>query len=240
MSYLKEQFAQIYGSEDTTEISDFITELLKSNELEILEQHYGFLKESKTSPAFYQALCRSFSKHGEKGERFLLDKIIIEPNPQLQGVILQILGSMKYQGAAYLPETLQIARTFIASTHDLLRKQAAMVLGWIGEGADLDNLMAILQKDHSAEVRAFCASAMMQLYLRDLKLKEKKQEILHSLVNASKLENSPALLNSILIAVQEISKEKLGLSASAKQIPSQAKLEKARLKALQIIDSEGS
>jgi len=74
-------------------------------------------------------------------------------------------------------------------------------LCWIGENPDLANLMTILQEDPSEEVRAFCASAVLQLYLRDLTIQKKKQDLLYALLKTLKQETAPALLNSILIAI---------------------------------------
>lgn len=234
ISDLKEYFEQVKDNEQEKiiDIFKFTKELTSINTLEYLDYHYSLLERSDIKPSTYDTICRAFNKRNYNGEDYLLERIRKESDEHVIATVLQILGRFKYSNGRRLNETADLARNFLHSESSKLRCRALWVIGWVGNKLDIGTLGEILFKDDNNENRGWAATAMMQIFFND---KCVKYESLKYLNKALDSETNPEALVCILVAIQEITEKKLGISSSSKNKVSQEKIEKAKIKAKNIL-----
>jgi hypothetical protein len=232
---IQKLFQQVRHSNKAAELLKFVTVLAARHDEETMDYHYSLLKESDMSDKLYDQLCRSFPKHGEPGEVFLLHEIKTEKDSKIKGIVLQILGSMKYYQGKHLEETAKLAREYLQADHDFLRNRATIVLGWIGDSSDMQTFQERLFHEKDPETRGWTASALMQLYFNNDAVKKQKKNLIDTLKNALLKEQNDFVLTCILVSLQEIMGEKLGISATTHDTPPKDELEKAKIKALKLL-----
>lgn len=233
---LKNQFEKIRNSEDFSDRSSFCEELTKHNEEEYLEYHYFLInQEEDINDKLYQILCRGLTKRGEEGEQFLLKKIKQEKDPLIKARVLQTLGSYKYQHGKHTKETAALARQWLNDEADILRDRAIIVLGWVGDGSDISLIEQRLEQEENNIIRQWAATALMQLYFNCNQVKKEKNRLLQILKAALEKEEDASALNGVLVAIQEITDQKLGISGTSHKIPSKSKLNSAKKKAIELL-----
>jgi hypothetical protein len=203
--------------------------LTASSEPDFLDFHYELLRVRGLEDGFHQQLRRAFAKRGAAAEDYLLGRLPREPDPEVQGDVLQLLGTLKHHGGQQLARTVAWARRLLASDAQTVSRRATWVLGWLGTAEDLELLAGRLAQAPAAEDRGWAATAMMQLCFSH---PASGPRALHHLEQALRRERDLAALELVLISVQELSGKKLGLKASSRTPAPKAKVEAALRKAL--------
>lgn len=229
---LQREFTEISGIHDVALHMAFCKKLVASNDLEILDFHYGLLRDQSVGDVLYQHLRRAFSKRGPAGEDYLHRKLGAETDAVLQGDVLQLLGGMKNHGGKRLGETAEWARKLLQSDVDTVRCRALWVLGWLGTTDDIDTVIADrLFHDPDHENRGWAATAMMQIYFSDNTAAEKS---LGCLKQAMRAEKDYFALEMILIAIQELTGKRFGLKSGSHERAAREKVDAALKKALRL------
>lgn len=235
---LKNSFSKIKDEDNIPEIFSFLKKLTEENSKERMEYHYSLLSMKVKSDTLFNLLRRKFNDYKEVGEVYLLDKFDSENDYLLKGQILHLLGS--YRNSKYSDRTREKVLASLKSEDDFLREKAVIVLGWVGYKTDICSLNKILTKENNLRIRGWAASAMMQLYFTYQDDDLWKNEMLRYLKDALKSEENDFVLSCILVAIQEITEIKLGLSPTSHNTPSSNKLLIAKKKALSNILKEES
>lgn len=232
---LKNQFEKIRNSEDFSDQDDFCEKLSECNNNECLEYHYYLMNsEVQMIDELHQMLCSAFIDHGEVGEDFLLKKIKQEKDPLIKARVLQMLGGYKYSKGKYIKETAALARQWLNDEADILRDRAIIVLGWVGDAPDISLIEQRLKQEKNNVIRQWAATALMWLYDNN-QVKPEKNRLLQILKSALEREEDPSALNGVLVAIQEITDQKLGISSTSHKIPSKSKLNSAKKKAIELL-----
>lgn len=228
LGVLRQRFSAIRIDTDDTDMFDFGSDLIELRSLEAFDFHYELLRDTSMDAELYDWLCRMFSRRGDDGEDYLLSKFATESDPSLQATALQILGSFKYNQGRRLKDTAALARTTLESSYEELRCKALWVMGWLGASNDVPKVATLLEKDPAPANRQWAATALMQIFHSHPSAASKA---LKCLGKALETEADPIALGGILVAVQEISGKRFGLSAISHEPPSAEKLQSALAKA---------
>ena len=209
-----------------SEHQKFIKQLLSSDEPEIVGYHFNLLKR-RANWDLYQRVRYSFMKRGAAADRFLIDRIKTEKDPELQGDILQLLGGLRSK------EALPLARNFIARQNPDHRHKACIVLGWVGTQDDIDILGDRLLNDSEPLIRGTAATAQRQLWRR---LPDTKGKTLVNLKKALKSEEDEGTIALIIISLQSIMKKKFGLKENIEEREIVGDVERAKKKAMNALE----
>ncbi len=201
---IKEMYLKVIKSDDLSFKLDFIDELIKNNNNEIMNYHYDLLKE-KSDKKFFQYIRSSFKKRGSEAELFLLKKIQKEKDLDLKGEVLQILGGMKCE------EITPIAIELLSEPVFSLQYKAIIVLGWLGKKEEVLILDKVMNSNKNQDLRGYAASAMRQIWYNNLRL---NKSILKCYYNALLGDNSYVLDSTIITCTQDILKKKFGIKES--------------------------
>ncbi len=212
--------------------SAFIKRLISTDSRDVLDLHYRLLADRALPDGLFRALRTSFSKHGPEGEDYLLEQIAQAVDPALQGDVLQMLGSYRYSGGLRLDETADWARRLLRSEADTLVCRALWVLGWVGAPEDVPALSELLLHAPSAEHRGWAATALMQLAGTH---PEVTAPSIAALGQAIRVERVERALEHMLISLQELTGQRLGLKASSHEPAPSAKVQAALKKALKLV-----
>ncbi|NOZ85228.1 MAG: HEAT repeat domain-containing protein [Deltaproteobacteria bacterium] len=218
-------------AKETTSFSQhqqFIKQLLSSDKEEIVTYHFELLKR-KENWELYQRIRYAFIKRGTIADNFLINRIKIEKDPELQADILQLLGGLKSKQA------LPLARDFIKHKYPEHRHRACFVLGWVGVQEDIDILSDRLFNDPKHPIRGTAATALRQLWGR---LPDMKMKILINLKKALETEEDEDAVKRIIISIQTIMKKRFGLKENIEEREITGDVDIARkrtLKALTLI-----
>ncbi len=230
---LKRDFAALVKQPaDAAAQAAFIKRLISTHSPAVLDLHYRFLAERSLPDGLFRALRTSFSKRGPEGEDYLLERLPKERDPALQGDVLQMLGSYRYSGGKRLDETAAWARRLVRSEADTLVCRALWVLGWVGAPDDVAVLSEVLFDAASAENRGWAATALMQLAGTH---PEVTAPAIAVLGRAIRVERGERALENMLISLQELTGQRLGLKASSHEPASSAKVQAALKKALKLV-----
>lgn len=178
----------------------FIERLKRSHAPEVLAFHFGLLDDQR-NPLFYRRIRAAFAERGDTAQAFLIERLRSKPAARTLADILLLLGTMRSRAA------LPVARELSTAPDPELRRRAGYVLGWAGEAGDLDLLFA-LSRDPEIGVREAAASAHTQVWHR---LPETKQRLVENLASVLAGERAPRVLGPLVLELQELTGEKLGL-----------------------------
>lgn len=204
---------------------EFIRLLLSSDDPEMIAFHFDLL-EDQDNWDLYQRLRAAFKKRGTQAEEFLVKRIKTEPNPDLQGDALHLLGGLKSKSAAAL------ARDFALHTIPDHREKACYVLGWVGTAEDIDVVGTCLLEDREPQVRATAATALDQLRMRVPRVEKR---LLAYLKNALERETDEEVTAWIIITIQYVTKKKFGLKEDIDEAVWTGDVGKAKNKALKAL-----
>ena len=185
--------------------NEFIWSIMKSP---FVELHYKLMKDEKLDEGFKQSLSVRFDEHGEKAETLLLSKLDNNEDINYQGKIIFILGKIK---GSQKNKILIHTRKLIESKNVYTRNRAIIVLGWIGKSEDFEILENQLLNDSDIECRAWCATSFYIIYDR-IKSKTFKIKIFKLFKKALETEKDYFVIGMIIYSMQEITKNKFGLS----------------------------
>ena len=233
---LSKLFNQIKDVDDFTKTLKFTQLLTSSNEQKYLDYHYSLISKFDINHEVYESICRCFKKHGKDGETYLLKKINIELDVNIRAVAIQILGEMlSYSDSSNISIFLKTLRKLLNSEEVIIRNKSTIVIGWLGNPKDIDLLEKKLYSEIDNETRGWTATALMQMYSENEKWIPYKNKILKVLKKSLEIEKNDFVVNCILVSLQEILAIKLGLSSTSKKQVSNKKLEKAKIKALELL-----
>jgi len=125
---------------------------------------------NKKYKLLYQTVRAEFYKRSN-AEKFVLEKLITESDPDMQANILQILGHLRSQHA------LNLSCDFLKHDNVRHREVALFVLGWVGGKEDITLLREHMLHEENPHLRITAASAHRQIGWR---LPELKNELLGS------------------------------------------------------------
>lgn len=193
-------------------IFDFKEALLSSDSQDVLDFHYKIIQDASL-PEKLKGTIKSFfyadaanKRNKETVSDFLYTKYKngIE-DTTLKGDVIQLLGNLRSKHAK------DVALENIAIRKGDLRYRSIIVMGWVGDKADLKVLDERLRDDPDPQLRGYAATAMRQIWFNHPKTKD---EILRYLKNAIEKETEEKALEGIIITVQELLKKKLGIKES--------------------------
>jgi len=223
---LEREFTLAKASTDYDQHQKFIKQLLSSDAPEIIAYHFSLLKRRENWD-LYQDIRYAFRKRGAVAERFLVDKMKTESDPELQADALQILGGLRSK------EVLPLARHFVSHQDPDLRYRACIVLGWVGTEDDIDILGNLLLNDSKGLIRGYAATALRQLWRR---LPEAKPQILVNLKKALESEIDAEALPLIIVSLQSIMNKGFGLKENIDEGKITGNVQDARKKALKALE----
>lgn len=235
ISSLQTTFDCIKRNSDPSARIEFGVALLHSNAPEYLDYHYHLLELNDCDAELFALICRKFGQRGDAGESYLSTRIETETSDRVRATVLQILGGFKYTKGKCLGQTAQLARSFLDSSNPELRLRALWVIGWLGGSTDFAQLAEVLRSDPEPKNRGSAATAMMQIFFND---KSVATDALAHLKGSLMSEADLGALEEILISIQEISGEKLGLNASTHKPTVKAQVERAKRKAESFFSSD--
>ena len=227
MDYLEHEYHIAKGTTSYTQHQKFIKQLLFSNESSIIAYHFGLLKRRENWD-LYQSVRYAFLKRGLVAERFLIDRIKHENDPELQADALQLLGGLRSK------EALPLARDFVTHPDSDHRYRGCFVLGWVGTAEDIDLLGKLIFNDSHPLVRGTAATAQRQIWYR---LPETKPKLLAYLQHALKSEEDQEVLSAIIITLQTLLKKNLGLRENSEERKITGNVDGAKKKALEVLES---
>jgi HEAT repeat protein len=219
---------QYEASTKTTSFGEhqrFIKQLLASNDPEVIDYHFSLLG-NRQNRNLYQRLRAAFAKRGAPAAQYLIKRAAAETNPQLLGDILHLLGVMK------VPEAVPLARKLAGARDPELRDKAVYVLGWLGTESDVDILADRLLNDPNPKVRMDAATAHDQMRMR---LPDTTNRLLANLKSALAQETDEEVLAWIIITIQYFLKKKFGLKENIEEATYSGDVQKARLKARDVL-----
>ena len=219
---LEQQYSELKKTTSYSEHQNFISQLLSSDDPEVLDFHFKLLKD-RENWNFYTRLRSAFKKRGLIIEDFLIDKIQNESDSSLKADALHLLGQIGSQKA------VPIARNFINSDSSSLRETACYVIGWLGSKDDVDHIADRVFNDPDNEIRATAATSLDQIRLRIPETKEKLTSILKKALENEKDEETLAW---IIITLQYIMEKKFGLKENIDEAEWSGDVEKAKQRAL--------
>ena len=226
------QFNSIRKGCENKDLFDFARKLMEQNSKEYLDFHYGIIQDTETEGSVYDFICRKFRDRGDAGEDYLIERINTEQNNEVKASVLQMLGS--YRNGNHKAETAELARGFLKSISSVLRCRALWVLGWIGTPDDLEAISKALYCDTDEDNRCWAASAMMQMFFD---YKEIAPIALTYLKKALETEATTKAKWGILLSVQEISGNRLGLKSNSHTLPSERTIKVAYNRAVKILEN---
>lgn len=193
---------------ETDDEDKFVWAIMKSP---FVELHYELMKDEKLNKNFKHSLRVRFDEHGEKAETLLLSKLDNKEDIDFQGEIIFILGTIK---GSQKDRILTHARELTKSKNIYTRNKAIIVLGWIGKSQDYEILEKHFLNDTDTECRAWSATAFYIIYNRN-KSKVLRIKIFKLFTIALKSEKKYFVLGMIIYSMQQITKNKFGLSQKA-------------------------
>lgn len=223
---LKEEYKKIVEKYDGVKSIVFSKNLCKSNDIDVLDFHYRILKNQENELFFYR-IRGCFDKHGEAGEKFLLDKIDTEQDPDLRAEALFLLGTMKCE------KTKPVALSFLKHKNRRDRYYGIIVIGWIGNKDDLAILDERLQNEPDDELRGYAATAMRQIWYSK---KATDKDILPYLYQALKTEISELTLSMIIVVIQDLLQRKFGLQEIMEEDTIRGDVQKAKEKIIKSLN----
>ncbi len=200
LEQLRADYDKVRRLDDFDRHGAFIERLKRSHAPEVLTFHFGLLDDQRNR-RFYQRIRAAFAERGDAAEAFLIERLRSKPTARTLADILLLLGTMRSSAA------LPVARELCTAPDPELRRRAGYVLGWVGEARDLDLLFA-LSRDPEIGVRETAASAHTQVWHR---LPETKQRLIENLTSVLAGERDPRVLGTVVLELQELVGEKLGL-----------------------------
>ncbi|WP_431113279.1 hypothetical protein [Variovorax paradoxus] len=224
LATLRRRFFTLRFSTDHAAVFSFVGDLLDLHSAAALEYHYNLLLDSDTSDVVYDTLCRSFSMRGAAGEDYLHARFMSVDEPSLKATLLHVLGSFRTGNARRRKETAAHARAALASPHEELRCRGLWVIGWLGTSADIPRVGYLLTGDSAAINRQWAATTLMHIVYNH---PSGAPAALNLLSEALAKETNKQALSGIVVAAQEITGKKLGLSATSHKTPSNDKLNAA-------------
>jgi len=204
----------------------FIKLLLSSNEHEIVNHHFSLIK-NRDNWNLYLRVRAAFKKRGSIAEKFLIDRIKNETDPNLQADALHLLGELNSK------EAIPISRDFIKRRDPEHREKACYVLGWLGTEDDIDILGDRLLNDPDADIRATAATALDQVRLR---LPKTKRQLLINLRQALEKETDEEVTAWIIITIQYIMEKKFGLKENIEEAEWTGDVDRAKKRALRALE----
>lgn len=208
---------------------DFVWEIMKSPYVEF---HYELLKDQSLSSDFRRSLSGRFNMHGESAEDFLISKLNNNEDIEFHGEIIFLIGKINKK---YKSEILAYARSLAENTNDYTRDRALIVLGWIGTINDTEILRNHLLNDTNSKCRAWSASSYMQMWFKN-ESELLKSRAFEAYQDALKKETDYFVTSTILTAIREIGKTKLGISQTVLNELDVDKIDSAKLKAIRFLE----
>lgn len=209
--------------------NQFVWTIMKSP---FVAYHYHLIFDKTLEDSFRKKMKARFSEHGEEGELLLLSKLEENEDTYFQAEIIFLLGLIK---GKHKHKTLEYARQYSQSENDYTRDRALIVLGWIGEMKDTEILLLHLLNDTDVNCRAWSASSYMQMWFRQ-ESDEIKEKAFRAYRKALERETDYFVITTILDAIREIQKTKLGISQTALDNLEIEKINTAKVKAIRLLD----
>ncbi|HYO55927.1 HEAT repeat domain-containing protein [Archangium sp.] len=203
----------------------FAQRLLGSDEPEAVGFHYELLRH-RDNDLFRGIIRDAFSQRGAVGEKFLLQKLEQEKNPEMLADVVLILGLMQSSAAR------EYSLRMIRSPHEEIRHVATFVLGWVGTLDDLRKLEQRLLEDQAPTIRSDAATAHYQIFYR---IPECKDQAVQSLLRGLEQERDEDVLASILISLQDILNKRFGMHEDIDEGEITGDVGKAKEKALKFL-----
>jgi len=210
---------------------DFVWSIMKSP---FVEFHYDLLKDEELSKNFRQSLRTRFNEHSEKGETLLLSKLDKNEDVDFHGEIIFILGNIK---GKQKDRILTYTRELTKSENINTRNRAIIVLGWIGKNNDFEILENTLLNDKDIECRAWSATAFYIIYDR-IKSKSFRIKVFKLFKGVLKSEKEYFVIVMIIYSIQQMAKNKFGLSQKAIDDLDKNRIDLAKDKVRRYIEKE--
>ena len=217
---LTSEYTKIKESVQFKAHSTFIKALLASTDPEAIAYHYTLLRERDNND-LYLRLRAAFTKRGESGEHYLLQRMEDETSPEMKADMLTMLGVMR--SSAVLP----LAREATSSDSADLRYRGCYVLGWMGKAEDIKRLGDRMLHDPDSMVRITAASAHSQFFEKSPRSKNK---LLLNLQLALEQEEDEEVSGWIVVAVQYILKKRFGMKEDIEEAELKGNLDEAKEK----------
>ena len=205
---------------------EFVWSIMKSP---YTEYHYSLMTDKNTSEEFRRDLWWRFDEHRERGAELLLSKLDKNEDTAFHPEIIFCLGRFADRPKIEKERTLSYARKFANADDDFLRDRAIIVLGWIGDIADIPLLGDHLLNDTNAKCRAWSASSFMQMYFRS-KSPSLVDKALPYLKQAVSQETDYLALACMIDVVKELTGKNFGLPRYAIDNVDKEKIDNAKLK----------
>ncbi|SHF83684.1 HEAT repeat domain-containing protein [Chryseobacterium sp. OV279] len=229
LSEYKSWLKNIIDNNQEDEYLEFVWEIMESP---FVEYHYELMKDPEMDDDFRRNLRFRFNEHGEEGAAFLLSKLEKNEDPEFHAAILFILGKTK---GKQKEKTMEYARKFVKSQDPLLRENAFIVLGWIGQMKDLIILKKGLFEDEQPKCRAWSASSYMQMWFRN-ENSHLRVKAFEAYKTALPNEKDYIVLSVILSSIRVMGKTKLGISQTALDAMDREKIDTVIPKALKFLE----
>jgi HEAT repeat protein len=211
---------------DDFETHHAFTKALKaSNDLDIVDFHYGLLRD-RANRDLYLRVRAAFDERGPVVGDFLAVKATVEKDPAMCADILHLLGLVEH--AAAVP----MARESLKSPDTELRRRACYVIGWLGQAEDIPRLREVLLHDTEPSIRATAATSHYQFYEH---AKRSKMTLLRNLHEALPMEKDREVSASIVLAAQYILERRFGIKWDREEDELRGDVEAAREKCMKAL-----
>lgn len=189
-------------------ITDFVNLLIENSDASIIEFQYSLLKDFDNKDLFY-AIRGEFYRHKKDGKLFLLNKIKTEKDINLKAEALFILGGLDDLLLDEIDLIKNVAKDFLKNyTEYKFQYYGIIIIGWIGKKEELALLNYELQNNSHAQLRAYSASALRQIWYEHPRLKKSILKIYYDALT-NELDEKVNLY--IVASVQTLLMKKFGI-----------------------------
>ena len=241
---LREEYDVIQGRGLTVEAIQFCYKIAGSDEIAL---HFELIRRDNSKPRGERIhLAAHFDKHGRSGMLYLAqflensDDMLAADAAYLmaESLHLEHRRSQCDPDNTLLPNLLNALRRLTHSPLEECRRRAIIALAWLAEESDIDIFISHLKNDADELCRAWSASAFLQMSFhlsKDVLQKRGAAALLYCLEH----EIDVFVLGCAVEAIAEIWQKRLGLSGAAVERRDAAAVEKARRRAVRMLEKNG-